>query len=207
MQTEIVWWRRPQLLAALVMFVLGVGFISAGPLLRTQPALLPTPTPISAALATLDAAPIDAEPVPTATPATVVVYISGAVAYPDVYRLPRDARVKDAVVAAGGLRSEADTANVNLAAHLTDEQHIHVPTQGDVAATTSATAGGLIDINAADVAQFDTLPGIGPSLAERIISYRDEHGPFATIEALGDVSGIGPALLEKIRSLVTVGTT
>lgn len=152
-------------------------------------------------LAGEDAAPQDGEP-------AVIVYVTGAVAAPDVYRLPAEARVKDLVLAAGGLTAEADMQRVNLAARVSDGEHIDVPRLGDAppaAADAAAVAGGLIDINSASAAELDALPGIGPAIAERIVAYRDESGPFESVEALQDVKGVGAALFEQIAPLVTAG--
>jgi competence protein ComEA len=165
--------------------------------------------------------PIDAEagllsaPRSTDTPnipSTVIVYISGAVAAPDVYELPLDARIKDLVVAAGGLTADADPQQINLAERLKDSTHVHVPRQGEsaaadvVAATTVDPAqGGLLDLNTASTSDLDGLPGIGQSFAERIIEYRTTNGPFASVEDLQKVKGIGAALFAKIAPLVSVG--
>jgi competence protein ComEA len=146
---------------------------------------------------------------PTAVP-MVLVYISGAVAHPDVYALPADARVKDLVLAAGGLTAAADPVSLNLAAGLSDAQHVHVPVQGETTgAAVPPAAGvgvaGLVDLNRAGVAELAGLPGIGEAIATRIIDYRESNGPFATIEDLQNVKGIGPALYGQIQSSITVG--
>jgi competence protein ComEA len=144
----------------------------------------------------------------------VVVYISGAVSNPNVYELEHDARVIDVVHAAGGLTEDADRDRVNLAAHIQDAQHIHIPRIGetpvasaDPAAPPSppdATADGPVNINTATAAELETLPGIGPAMAQRILDYRDASGPFATVDDLQNVSGIGPAMLEELRPLVRI---
>jgi competence protein ComEA len=145
-------------------------------------------------------------------PSTVVVYISGAVGAPDVYELPIDARVKDLVLAAGGLTADADLEQVNLAERLKDSAHVHVPRRGEssaadpAAATTSdAAQNGLLDLNTASASDLDSLPGIGQSFADRIIEYRTTNGPFASVEDLQKVKGIGAALFAKIAPLVSVG--
>jgi competence protein ComEA len=142
---------------------------------------------------------------------SVIVYVSGAVSAPDVYELPAAARVKDLVVAAGGLAPEADPERINLAEPLKDGEHIHIPRQGETQ-TDSAPAdagtsgqGDLIDLNTAAEAELDGLPGIGQALASRIVEYRAENGPFKTVEDLRNVKGIGPALFASIAPLVTVG--
>jgi competence protein ComEA len=154
---------------------------------------------------------------PTEAPApdsAVIVYISGAVRAPDVYRLPSEARLKDLVIAAGGLSAEADPEQINLAERLKDGQHIRIPRQGEAPPastgaedTASATPeqGKLVNINTAGAAELDGLPGIGQSIADRIVEYRTTNGPFKAAEDLRNVKGIGPALFAKIAPLITVG--
>ena len=146
-------------------------------------------------------------PAPAAAP-DLVVYVSGAVRSPDVYALPAEARVKDLVVAAGGLSADADSEQINLASRLSDGEHVHVPRRGEAPAPAVPEGQGsaLIDINAASAEDLTALPGIGTTTAERIVQYRAENGPFAAVEDLQEVKGIGPALLGKIEALVTVGS-
>ncbi|MFE6235768.1 ComEA family DNA-binding protein [Cellulosimicrobium sp. NPDC057862] len=141
----------------------------------------------------------------------VVVHVVGQVATPGLVTVPADARVADALEAAGGATAEADLAALNLARTVTDGEQIVVPRPGEaVPAAGSAppaagtTAGGAVDLNAADAAALDALPGIGPVLAERIVAWREENGPFTTVDELGEVSGIGPAVLADVRDLVRV---
>jgi competence protein ComEA len=144
-------------------------------------------------------------------PSTVIVYISGAVRAPDVYELPSEARVKDLVLAAGGLTADADTEQINLAERLKDSQHIHVRHQGEPAADDSAQGaastaqGEPLDLNTASASDLEGLPGVGAALAERIVEFRTSNGPLKSIEDLRNVKGIGPALFTKIAPLVTVG--
>jgi competence protein ComEA len=145
-------------------------------------------------------------------PGTVIVYISGAVSAPDVYELPSNARIKDLVLAAGGLTADAAPEQINLAERLKDSEHIHVPRQGEtpdsgavVADTAGAAPGGLLDLNTASASDLDSLPGIGQSFADRIIEYRTTNGPFTSVEDLQKVKGIGAALFAKIAPLVSVG--
>jgi competence protein ComEA len=145
-------------------------------------------------------------------PSTVIVYISGAVGRPDVYELPSDARIKDLVLAAGGLAADADADRINLAERLKDSDHIHVPRQGEapndsavLADTTSVGSGGLLNLNTASASDLDNLPGIGQSFAQRIIEYRTTNGPFTSVDDLQKVKGIGAALFAKIAPLVSVG--
>jgi competence protein ComEA len=143
---------------------------------------------------------------------TVIVYISGAVGAPDVYELPLDARVKDLVLAAGGLTADADPEQINLAERLKDSDHVHVPHQGETPAADVAVGGtadvaesGSLDLNTASASDLDGLPGIGQSFADRIIEYRTTNGPFTSVEDLQKVKGIGAALFAKIAPLVSVG--
>ena len=151
-----------------------------------------------------------AEP-PTPTPATINVYVTGAVKNPDVYALPLNSIVKEAVLAAGGATEDADLDRINLAAKLVDQMQIYVPRKGEgqlpVPPDGSApnTADDKININTASVEELDKLPGIGPSLAGAIIDYRTKNGPFQQIEEINDVKGIGDALFEKIKDQITVG--
>jgi competence protein ComEA len=147
-----------------------------------------------------------------AAPSTVVVYVSGAVSAPDVYVLPLDARIKDLVLAAGGLTADADPERINLAERLKDSEHIHVPRQGEAlddaavaADAADATPNGLLDLNTASASDLDGLPGIGKSFADRIIEYRTTNGPFTSVDDLQKVKGIGAALFAKIAPLVSVG--
>jgi competence protein ComEA len=119
------------------------------------------------------------------------------------------------VAAAGGPTASADLTAINLARVLVDGEQVVVPAPGDTPSTgaapgasggTGGAAGsGRVDLNRADAAAFDTLPGIGPVLAERIVAWRDEHGRFTAVEELTEVTGIGPALLAGVRDLVQVG--
>ena len=152
-------------------------------------------------------------PAPTlsATPATVLVHVAGWVRHPGVFELPEGDRVVDAIEAAGGPRRGADLGALNLAAMLVDAQQVLVPKRGrpEAAGTapspgTSGASGDLVNVNTATAADLETLPGIGPVLAEAIVAYRDEHGPFTSVDQLEDVSGIGPVTLGEIRGLVTV---
>jgi competence protein ComEA len=147
-------------------------------------------------------------------PVTVVVHVAGAVVRPGVLRLPDGARVVDAVAAAGGATVEADTDRINLAAALVDGAWIHVPRVGEQVASppqgstpASPAEGGAtspIDLNTATPEQLDSLPGVGPATAAAIVDHRTRNGPFASVDALGDVAGIGPAKLAQLLPLVRV---
>ena len=167
------------------------------------------PPPVEASIPLVQAT----VPAPTTTEAQpVVVHVAGAVVAPGVHRLPPGARVVDAVEASGGMAADADVAAVNLAALVVDGVQVYVPRIGEAApggGAASAGAGpaagdGLVDLNTADVAALDTLPGVGPSTAAAIVDHRERHGPFASVDALLDVRGIGEAKLAAIRDLVRV---
>ena len=132
----------------------------------------------------------------------VVVYVSGAVASPGVLTLPASSRVIDAITAAGGATPEADLESINLARILVDGEQIRVGVVGEsppAASEAGTPAGTCVRLDTATEAELQTLPGIGPSLAQRIISYRATHPRLSTVEELDDVPGIGPSLIEKIR--------
>ena len=161
-------------------------------------------------------------PSPLQNPGRIVVDVVGAVARPGLHELPAASRVADAVAAAGGLTAEADRMRLNLAAPLADGSRLWVPVVGEAAApeVVPATAGtgdqggnraggGLgatpVNLNRADEVELQQLPGIGPALAAAIVEQRRRSGPFATVDELIEVSGIGPVKLDQIRPLVTVG--
>lgn len=191
-----------------VVVLSGVGALvaaSAGAVaLRAQPA-----QPL-----TIEPPPPSVTPAPTPTPGPIRVYISGAVAEPDVYELPPEAIVRDAVAAAGGAATDADLDRINLAQSLVDGQHVQVPHVGDeptpapAASSSEGSSGedealaGPLNINTADAAELELLPGIGPVIAARIVEYREANGPFTSIEAIQNVSGIGPAKFEGIREWI-----
>jgi competence protein ComEA len=143
----------------------------------------------------------------TSTPCSLRVYVSGAVHQPDVYTLPPDSIVKDALVAAGGATDDADLDRINLAQSVADGQHVYVPRVGEedlpVEPPSSQADPGKVNINTADSRTLESLPGVGPVLAQRIVDYREAHGPFASIEEIMEVSGIGSATFEQMRDLIT----
>ena len=133
----------------------------------------------------------------------VVVYVSGAVASPGVLSLPATSRVIDAITAAGGATPEADLESINLARILVDGEQIRVGVVGEsppvASAGTGTDAQACVRLATATETELQTLPGIGPALAQRIISYRSTHPRLTSVEELDDVPGIGPSLIEKIR--------
>jgi competence protein ComEA len=134
----------------------------------------------------------------------VVVDVTGAVARPGVYRLPGGARVIDAVKRAGGPAPGALLEAINRAARLTDGQQVVVPERGPGGATAGAVGvaspDAPIGLGGATVEQLDTIDGIGPVTAQKILEYRDQHGGLASVEQLDEVSGIGPATMESLRA-------
>jgi len=158
--------------------------------------------------------PPTATPAPAPTPQPLRVYVSGAVHAPDVYELSADSIVKDAITAAGGVTEEADEDAINMALPLSDGAQVHVPRLDDdlpappsistsVPQTPSSPPSGpagKVNINMATVEELDTLPGIGPAMAERIIEGR----PYGNVDDITRVKGIGEATFEKLKDLITV---
>lgn len=158
-------------------------------------------------------------------PSVVVVHVDGAVAVPGVHELWPGARVDDAIAAAGGLTPAADRERLNLAAPVADGQRVWVPRAGEdeppvvvpvggdpragPAADPGADPGsgatpGPVDLNTADLATLETLPGIGPTIAAAIVRHRETEGPFQRVDDLLDVAGIGPSRFAQLEGLVTV---
>ena len=141
--------------------------------------------------------------------ARILVDVVGAVHRPGLYRLRRGARVADAVERAGGLTRHAQRAAVNLAAPLADGEQVVVAARGSpgtaAAGAGAAAAGGPaapVSLSTATAEQLDMLPGVGPVTAQKIVAYREEHGPFTSVAQLDAIPGIGPARLDELRGLV-----
>ncbi|OWY63302.1 hypothetical protein B7486_53850 [cyanobacterium TDX16] len=151
----------------------------------------------------------------------LVVHAAGAVVDPGVYELPAGSRVDDLVEAAGGLAPDADADRVNLALPLVDGERAYVPAVGEQELPEApgpdgsggelvggsgggVQSGGAVDLNTADLAELDTLPGVGPVTAQAIVDHREQQGPFTSVDDLLDVQGIGEARLATLRDLVVV---
>jgi len=144
---------------------------------------------------------------------TIFVHVLGAVARPGLFELNEGARVMDAIAAAGGLTSEADPGGVNLARIVSDGEQFYVPRPGEVpplpvvVPSGSAAVGApaaKVNLNTATVADFDSLPRIGPTMAQRIIDFRTTNGKFTSVDGLRDVAGIGEKTFETLKDLITV---
>jgi competence protein ComEA len=153
-----------------------------------------------------------APPAPAAgkTPhaAAIFVHVAGAVRRPGLYELPLGARVADAIAVAGGAQPKADVDGLNLAEVVADGVQVYVARRGENAIPAPAPGAtpspAMVDVNTADQAALETIPGIGPVKATAILQYREEIGAFDSVEQLLDVTGIGPATLEAIRPYVSV---
>ena len=199
------------LIVVIVATLAGVGFWYSRSLPKPiQIAETPAPVPPAPA-SPVSGVPASGSPGASVSPAAeLIVDVAGWVHRPGVYRFDPGARVVDAVDRAGGARDGADLSLLNLAAPLVDGQQVLVPKEGETVAgagTGTMTGPGgtaIVNINTADETTLETLNGVGPALATAIIQYRTEHGPFTSVDQLDDVSGIGPATLEKLRPQVTV---
>lgn len=186
--------------------------------------LLRTPAmPVEASMTYASSVPVTGTQTPESLSASlsvpdIAVHVAGNVLKPGVYDLPGDARVVDAIRLAGGATAIADLNAINLANPLNDGQQVYVPAVGEKVPPSSngLSAGGdgtgsatnsveyPININSADAALLDELPGVGPATAQAIVTYRDQNGPFANVNGLEDVPGIGPA---KVAALLGLATT
>ena len=173
-----------------VLFVGGRLFVHAGTAVPAQPLPLP---------------PLTTAP---AAPAKVVIDVAGAVRRPGLYRLAQGARVADALRRAGGATRRADLSLVNLAQLVSDGEQVIVPRRGASAPAAAGGAAGAppptgpVHLNGATIEQLDTLPGVGPVTAQKIVDYRAKHGAFTSVDELDAIPGIGPARLDQLRDLV-----
>ncbi|WP_165362511.1 helix-hairpin-helix domain-containing protein [Promicromonospora panici] len=163
--------------------------------------------------------PPGAGPAPsTSAHGGLLVHVVGAVSEPGLVTVPDGARVADALQAAGGATRKADLTALNLARSVVDGEQLYVPEPGEtvpgagapadggqIAPGGTPEAGGAVDINTADAVALEALPGVGPSIAQAIVEWREANGPFASVDELEDVPGIGPATLDEIRESARVG--
>lgn len=197
---------RPRELAALAVLALLVAGGAAFAFARSLPKAAEPPPPAATEAATETIAPAE-----STEAASLSVHVAGAVRAPGVYTFPPGARVADAITAAGGATAGADPNAINLARPLTDGERVYVPRKGETpppdpsaAGGDPAASGGKVNINTASAAQLEALPGIGPALAQRIVDYRDKHGPFASPRDLMKVQGIGEKKFAGLEEYVTV---
>lgn len=197
--------RRPEYLAYAVCAVLVV--VLGWRVLRSDgaPGSSVAPSPASASAVSVSA------PASTSASRRATVHVVGAVHDAGVYRLADGARVEDAIARAGGATSRADLQAINLAAKVADGQQVVVPRRGSApaagVASSSAVPGGPsapISLNSATAEQLDTLDGVGPSTAQKILDFRTAHGGFSSVDDLAQIPGIGPKKLEALRKQVTV---
>ena len=190
--------RQPLFRGVVLVAVLAV--VASLMLLRSGSPRAVAPTP------SFSAAPVVASPL-AKVPTVVIVDVSGKVRRPGLVRLPVGSRVADAVVAAGGARPGVSLDSLNLARILVDGEQVSVGVAA-VAAGGGGVGGGVpsgpLSLNTATEQQLDALPGIGPVLAARIVAWRQQHGPFASVDSLADVPGIGPTMLSRLSGLVRV---
>ncbi|HWI65758.1 MAG TPA: helix-hairpin-helix domain-containing protein [Symbiobacteriaceae bacterium] len=205
--------------AALMAGLVWLGFVryqaeqrSTDTAVAEAPALpAPAAAPVAAAAPAAAMAP--------APPEELVVHVAGAVNSPGLYKLPKGARVADAITAAGGAKPDAVVDAMNLADRLEDGMKFSIPTQKELEAappapvqaapvkatgSSPAAAKGKVNLNTASAAQLDALPNVTPAVAKNIVEYRSKHGAFKTIEELDKVSGIGPATIEKLRPYLSL---
>lgn len=214
-----------QLLAVLALIVVAAAAVM---LVRTWPRPVPqiaagampvagaaSSAPVVAAVVPGDAGPAVAPSGgPASTNAAMVVHVAGDVRHPGLVVLPQGARVGDALEAAGGLRKGGNVGATNLARVLTDGERVEIGATSDPAGGSAAAGGGAadaasgasaqIDLNTATAEQLDSLPGIGPVTASKILAWRTEHGRFSVVDELAEVPGIGPKTLAELRSHVRV---
>jgi competence protein ComEA len=176
------------------------------------------PRPVAIAASAPPAALPPAAPSVSPSPQELFVHVAGRVRHPGVYQFHQGDRVIDAIRAAGWVPSDADLRSINLAALLTDGQQIVVWRRGSAGSGMGSVAGSSggsesasppsamqpVNLNTATLEQLESLPGIGPALGQRILDYRSQHGPFASVDELVNVSGIGEKRMEDLRPLVTV---
>ncbi|MEV8135628.1 ComEA family DNA-binding protein [Microbacterium aurantiacum] len=200
------WGAAVALVLIVLIVTIGIGIVrSASAPTTVVPADPPAPSHVSDP--TGDPARVDDD-------SEIFVHVSGQVRSPGLYVFADGARVVDVVAAAGGFAEGADRAAVNLARPAVDGEQVHIPAPGEAPPDGAAAGGGSaaggpagsgpLDLNTADAAALDTLPRIGPAIAQRIIEWREQNGPFSSVEDLLAVPGIGEKLLAELRERVRV---
>jgi competence protein ComEA len=195
--------RDPRRLAAWAAAALILVLLSAWYLARARPAADAAPPPVAATIDVKDAGD---------TGGRVIVDVAGAVKHPGVYRLSSSQRVEDALKRAGGPTHRADLSQINRAAKLEDGRQILVPVRPSKSAPTAAPTGATtpttpaqpLNLNTATLEQLDTLDGVGPTTAQKILDYRAEHGGFGSVDELDQIPGIGAKRLAALRESVRV---
>ena len=171
------------------------------------------PQPVEVRSAGLFPASGTAAASPTETPAPLLVDVAGEVRKPGVYEFTEGDRIIDAIQAAGGATAKADLQALNLAAPVQEGVQVLVPAKQPVSGsappdgttgTSPGAPGTLVNINTASATELEALPGIGEVISQAIVDYRTQNGPFATVDDLESVSGIGPPIMDDVRDLVTV---
>lgn len=214
------WALTPRAAVAAGVVLLAVAGVTVGRSALARSAPEPVPIPVATVELLEEVPDVSVDPGPAEASAgpggVVVVHVAGQVGRPGLVEVPSGSRLQDAIEAAGGATGEADLAAVNLARPVVDGEQVYVPSTADERAPASWGGGttgaggpdgggsGLVDLNTADVGALDALPGIGPVLAQRILDWRTEHGRFTSVDELGEVAGIGPTVLERLRPLVVV---
>ena len=162
----------------------------------------PTPAPL------VVQAPPTPRPSPSPQVVPIAVSVAGEVPRPGLYHLPPGSRVDDAVKAAGGATDAADVHRLNLAARLADGQQVMVPRKIEALGAGAAppVLPAPVNINLASVPELDRLPGVGPVIAQRIVAYREQHGPFTSVQQLRDTKLVNRDTFEKIKDLITVSS-
>ncbi|GAB3435992.1 ComEA family DNA-binding protein [Actinophytocola sediminis] len=201
-------WRLAMLAAAgvLIGIAVAVGFALSG-----SPAEPEVPPALPAASVSEVRTPAGATA--PAADSSIVISVVGRVTTPGLVTLPGGSRVADALEAAGGPVPGANLGNLNLARRLGDGEQIYVgvpaPPGAEVAAAAPADgqpgAAARVDLNTATLATLDTLPGVGPVTAQRILDWRTQHGRFASVEQLREIEGIGPTRFSRLKDLVVAG--
>ena len=190
-------WRRWSMALGVVVAALGAVFVLGVRSGRPEPLDLPM----------VDAATVAAQPPATVPLELVHVHVAGEVLQPGLYRAMAGSRVADLVDAAGGPTSSGDVDRLNLALVVRDGDRIEVPTVGEPFTAGESSSGSSdqpLDLNRATAAELETLPGVGPSLAAAIVEHRERFGAFGSLDELEEVSGIGPATVERLRALARV---